>query len=113
MNQFVFLYRGGQRPSPSELGEQVLQKWAVWLKELSDKGHLIDRGQALDWQGKLVRGSEKTVTDGPFTEIKEIIGGFTLIRAKDLTQAAELAKGCPILERGGQVEVRPVMKLET
>src|SRR4051794_19585389 len=43
MNEFVFLYRGGQRPSPSELGEQVLQRWAAWLKELADNGHLVDR----------------------------------------------------------------------
>jgi hypothetical protein len=51
------------------------------------------------------------ITDGPFAEAKDVIGGFTLIKADDVAQAAELAKGCPILERGGDVEVRPVMSM--
>lgn len=52
------------------------------------------------------------ITDGPFAEAKDVIGGYTLIKARDVSEAAELAKGCPLIERGGQVEVRPVMKLD-
>ncbi len=52
------------------------------------------------------------VTDGPFAEAKDVIGGYSLIKARDLSEAAELAKGCPILDRGGRVEVRPVMKYD-
>jgi len=51
------------------------------------------------------------VTDGPFAEAKDLVGGYTLIEAKDLAEAAELSKGCPIFERNGFVEVRPVMKM--
>src|SRR5215472_15520729 len=68
-------------------------------------------GPTLERAGKLVKGSKKAVTDGPFAEAKDIIGGFTLIEARDLDQATELSKGCPILEVEGSVEVRPVMKL--
>jgi hypothetical protein len=59
----------------------------------------------------VVRGKQKTVTDGPFAEAKDVVGGFTLIQARDLEQAAELSKGCPILEVGGSVEVRPIQAI--
>jgi hypothetical protein len=56
-----------------------------------------------------VKGKQKAVTDGPFAEAKDVVGGFTLIEARDLEQAVELSKGCPIFEVEGAVEVRPVM----
>jgi hypothetical protein len=111
MSEFVFLYRGGDRSgSPGEM-QQVLQKWMAWFKDLAEKGHLKDRGQPLERAGKLVKGKQATVTDGPFAEAKDLIGGYTLIEARDLEQAVDLSKGCPILQREGMVEVRPVMKL--
>jgi hypothetical protein len=112
MNDFVFLYRGGERPKSPELGQQVLERWMAWFKDLAAQGHLVDRGQPLERTGKVVRGAAKSVIDGPFAETKDVVGGYTLIRANDLAQAVEVAKGCPILERGGDVEVRPVMKLD-
>ena len=111
MSEFVFLYRSGQVTRWPEEAHQTMQKWAAWLKELADKGHIKDRGQPLDGRGKLVKGKQKVVTDGPFAEAKDIIGGYTLIEARDLEQAVELSKGCPIFERDGAVEVRPVMKM--
>src|SRR5215467_14624959 len=111
MNEFVFLYRGGSRDgSPAEM-QQVMQKWMNWFKELAEKGHVKDRGQPLERTGKLIKGKQKTVTDGPFAEAKDVVGGYTLIEARDLEHAVELSKGCPILEVDGGVEVRPVMKL--
>jgi hypothetical protein len=91
--------------------QQVLQKWMAWFKDLAENGHLKDRGQPLERAGKLVMGGKKTVMDGPFAEAKDIVGGYTLIEARDLDEAIELSKGCPILQREGMVEVRPVMKL--
>ena len=111
MSEFVFLYRGGDRPESAELGQQVLQKWMAWFKSLTDKGHILERGQPLERSGKIV-GDGRMVTDGPFAEAKDVVGGYTLIKARDISEAAELAKGCPILDRGGRVEVRPVMKLD-
>jgi len=60
----------------------------------------------------VVRGQNKTVTDGPFTEAKDLVGGFTLVEARDIDQAVELSRGCPIFEGGGSVEVRPIMKMD-
>ena len=111
MNEFVFLYHGGETGRSPERAQQMMQKWMVWFKELADNGHVKDRGQPLERTGKLVNGKRKAVTDGPFAEANDVVGGYTLILAKDLNEAAELSKGCPILEVDGQVEVRPVMKL--
>ena len=111
MNEFVFLYRGGQAGRSPEQAQQMMQKWMAWLKELAENGHVKDRGQPLERAGKLVNGKRKTVTDGPFAEAKDVVGGYTLILANDLDEAAELSKGCPILEVEGAVEVRPVMKM--
>jgi len=112
VSEFVYLYRGGDGPSDSpEQGEQQMQKWVAWMQQLGEKGHMKDRGQPLERTGKVVRGKDKTITDGPYAETKDLVGGYTLIEAKDLSQAAELSKGCPIFEYGGIVEVRPVMKM--
>ncbi len=112
MSEFLFLYRGGEAASSPERMQQTMQKWMAWLKELGEKGHIKDQGQPLERTGKLVRGRQKIVTDGPFPEAKDVVGGYTLIEARDLAQAVELSKGCPILEADGAVEVRPIMKMD-
>jgi hypothetical protein len=111
MSEFVYLYRGGRRPESPAGAEKELQKWVAWLDDLVGKGHIKDRGQPLDPAGKVVRDRAGSVTDGPYAESKDIVGGFTIVEATDLVQAAELAKGCPTFENGGFVEVRPVMKM--
>lgn len=111
MSEFVFLYRGGRRADSPAEGEKIMQQWITWMQELADKGHLKDRGQPLEEDGKVVRGKQRTITDGPYPESKDIVGGYTLIQAKNLNEAAELANGCPIFDRDGLVEVRPVMEM--
>jgi hypothetical protein len=113
MSEFVYLYRGGETARSPENMQQTLQKWIVWLKDLSEKGYVKDPGHPLERAGKLVKGKQKRVTDGPFFEAKDIIGGYTLVEARDLEQAVELSKGCPIFEAEGAVEVRPVLKIST
>ena len=111
MSEFLFLYRGGDAGRSPERMQQMMQKWMAWMKELGAKGHLKDQGHPLERTGKLVKGQKKAVTDGPYAETKDIVGGYTLIEARDLDQATELSKGCPIFENDGQVEVRPIMQL--
>jgi hypothetical protein len=111
MSEFVYLYRGGERPTGTpEQMQQQMQRWMAWMKELSEKGHVKDPGHPLEHSGKLVTGKHKTITDGPFAEAKDVIGGYTLVQARDLAQAADLTSGCPIFDVGGSVEVRPIMK---
>jgi len=112
MSEFVYLYLGGEAGRSRERMQQMMQKWMTWLKQLGEQGHIKDQGQPLERAGKLVKGKQKTVTDGAFAEAKDVVGGYTLIEARDLEQAVELSKGCPIFEVEGAVEVRPVLKMD-
>ena len=112
MSEYVFLYRGADRGGSPDAMQQRMQKWVAWMKELGEKGHIKDQGHPLERVGRLVKGRQKTVTDGPFAEAKDAVGGYTLIQARDLDQAVELSKGCPIFEgEDGTVEVRPVLSM--
>ena len=111
MSEFTFLYRGGDGPVSPEQMQQTMQKWFAWFKELGENGHLRDRGHPLESVGRVVKGNQKIVTDGPYAEAKDLVGGFSLIEAKDLAHAVELSKRCPILATGGSVEVRPVRQI--
>ena len=113
MSEFVFLFRAteaGQREAMGtpERAQQSLQTWLAWIRALETKGHLKDRGQPLEPTGKVVRGKKKVVTDGPYLEAKDLLLGFIVIEARDLTEAVELSKGCTFVEGGGSVEIRPV-----
>ena len=117
MSQFLYLYRMAGTARQDAMGtperaQQSMQRWMAWMRDLDAQGHLKDRGQPLEQTGKVVRGQQKAVTDGPFTEAKDLIGGFSIVEARDIDQAVELSRGCPILDGGGSVEVRPVMKMD-
>jgi hypothetical protein len=117
MSEFALLYRSTQEAHLDSMGsperaQQSMTKWRAWFKEMSEKGQLKSIGQPLERVGSVVTGKKKTVTDGPYAETKDVIGGFSIIEARDLEQAARIASGCPILELGGCVEVRPVMQLQ-
>ena len=111
MSEFTYLFRGRQVASSREQMQMTMQKWAAWFKELTVQGHLKEPGHPLEHSGKTVKGSEKIIIDGPFPEAKDVIGGYVVIEATDLDQAVELAKGCPILDVEGSVEVRPIQQI--
>jgi hypothetical protein len=112
MNKFLYLFHSNPQvlkaASPEEM-ERLMKAWMKWTEELRQAGHLEQLGERLKPAGKLVRGKEKAVTDGPFAEAKDTIGGYLLVQASDLDQAVELSKGCPIFELDGGVEVRPIL----
>ena len=117
MTQFALLYRSTNEAHREAMGspekaQASLVKWRAWIKEMTEKGQLKSVGQPLERVGKVVSGRKKVVTDGPFTETKDVLGGFSIIEAKDLDEAARIASGCPMLEGGGSVEVRPILKLD-
>ena len=108
MSEFVYLYRGGERSDSPALAEKEMQKWVAWMEDLGKQGHLKDRGQPLEREGKIVSGKNRVVSDGPFAESKEAIGGYFYLTVTDENEAIEIAKQCPGLEYGSVVEVRPV-----
>jgi hypothetical protein len=109
MAKFLFIYRGKPdahaKMTPDEMQKQM-EKWRTWITEGMQKGWMLDPGDALNEDGKVV--TAKIVTDGPFVESKEILGGFSIVQADTIEAAAKLAKGCPGLLVGGSVEVRPM-----
>jgi hypothetical protein len=109
MSQFVFLYRGWAAPESAQEMQQQVKQWMDWFKELADQGHLKDRGHPLERTGRIVKDKGRSVTDGPYAEAKDFIGGYTLIEASDIDQAVKLSLGCPNFETGGFVEVRAVL----
>jgi hypothetical protein len=92
--------------------QQHFEKWVAWFKDLNAKGYIKDPGHPLEGAGKVVSGKRKVVNDGPYAEAKDVVGGYIIVEANDLADAAELSKGCPILEVGGSVEVRPIQQLK-
>lgn len=110
MAKFMYLFRsnpGLYRTMSPEQMQQYTQKWMDWRAALDKGGNIVQLGERLDGSGKVVRGQSKAVTDGPFVEVKDSIQGYLIVQADDLDQAVELAKGCPVLEGDGTVEVRP------
>jgi hypothetical protein len=117
MSQFVLLYRSSDESFREHMGtpekaQQSMMKWRAWIKDMTEKGQLKNAGQPLERSGKVVGGRSRTVTDGPYAETKDLVGGFSIIEAPDIAEAARIASGCPILEGGGSVEVRPVRQFE-
>jgi hypothetical protein len=108
MANFLFLYRRGNdlaSKMPPEEMQRHMQKWQAWISEGLEKGWMLDSGDALTQEGRVVN-ARKVVTDGPFVEAKEIVGGYSIVQADTIDGAATLAKGCPALLTGGSVEVR-------
>ncbi|HTJ49626.1 MAG TPA: YciI family protein [Cyclobacteriaceae bacterium] len=110
MKDFLFVFRNDSlsqpKGSPEEM-QAMTKKWMDWIGGIAAQNKLVDRGNRLDGAGKVVRPNN-VITDGPYSEIKELIGGYTLVKANSLEEAAALAKGCPILTIGGNVEVREI-----
>jgi hypothetical protein len=110
MKDFLLLFRNDMTPmskrSPEEMQESM-KLWMDWIGGIAAQNKLVDRGNKLEYDGKVMQ-SNQVVTDGPYTEIKEVLGGYTVVRAESLEEATELAKGCPILGMGGNVEIRQI-----
>ena len=115
MEKFIYLFRGGDNhahnAADSELATKNMQAWMTWMQSLQQKGILVG-GEPLQPTGKQVNGSKKVVTNGPFVEAKEMVGGYLIVNAKDIDEAVEISKGCPIFNEDGKLEVRPIQKME-
>ena len=112
MKDYLFLFRGGEmnKLSPEEV-QKHMQKWGSWIKNLADAGK-FKGGEPLGDESRVVKGTKKVVTDGPFAESKELVGGYLIITAKDLNEATEMAKDCPIYEVNGVTEVRDIHHMD-
>lgn len=114
MADFLYLYRNSIAARNAAMGtpearQKSMERWTAWLRDLDEKGHLRSAGQPLEASSSTVKGGTRAVVDGPFAEAKDVIGGYSIVIADNIKQAAELAKGCPALDDAdGSVEVRPI-----
>lgn len=103
MPKFIFAYHGGGKPETEEEGAKVMAAWQGWLEGMGE--NCVDMGNPV--------GMSKTVSAGGVSDDggSNPLSGYTIVEAADIDAAVELAKGCPILEGGGTVEVAPIMEM--
>jgi len=111
MKEFLLLFRGGDAERKQLSPEQIqahMKHWQDWIGSIAQKNILVG-AQPLESGGKVLKGTSKRLTDGPFMEGKEILGGYVLLKANTIEEATEIAKGCPNLEtESGTVEIREI-----
>ncbi|WP_134091590.1 YciI family protein [Olivibacter sp. XZL3] len=110
MKEFALIFRlkdiADFQPSPEQMQERM-----NWLGSIAAQNKLVDKGNTLlpaTGSAKTVK-PDNVVTDGPYTEIKEFISGYIVVRAESIDEAVAMAKGNPIFKIGGNIEVREVL----
>lgn len=107
---YMLIFRGTdwyKGLSPEQM-QQVMDQWTQWFNGLKEQGKAT-AGNPLEREGKIVSGPQgRVISDGPFAESKEAIGGYFLLAVETLDEAVAIAQRCPGLPHGIKVEVRPV-----
>ncbi len=113
MSEFMLIFRSVE--STEELTKKELmaqiQPWEEWIGGIAAQGKLVSTNKLIDHQGRVLKPGG-VITDGPFVEIKETLGGYLILNAENLEEATTLAHGCPVLSIGGNVEIREIHVLE-
>jgi hypothetical protein len=109
MKEFVLIFRINNitdaKPSPEQMQERM-----NWLAGIAAQNKLADKGNTLSPVSAKTIKPGNVVTDGPYTEIKEFVSGYVVVRTATIEEAVELAKANPIFKMGGNIEVREVIK---
>ena len=110
MKDFMLLFRQPSfdysKASPEEM-KALGKKWQDWAGGIAAQGKMVNNGQRLSLEGKVLKPGG-IITDGPFVEIREVLGSFIVVKADSLEEATTLAHGCPAIDQGGSVEIRPI-----
>jgi hypothetical protein len=111
MEKFMLIFHGGQMDgmSPEQM-QAHMGKWFAWIEKLNKKDQYV-AGEPLLPGGKLITG-KKTVTDGPYTEGKEVVGGFFIVNAANYDEAIKICDDYPDYDYNGSIQVRQVMKMD-
>ena len=114
MKEFLLIFRRENTPgnppmSPEQL-QAMMKPWQDWLGSIAAQNKLVTAGNRLESNGTVLKPNN-VITNGPYVEIKEAVGGYSIIKAGTLEEATEMSKGCPILIVGGSVEVRAIIPM--
>jgi hypothetical protein len=92
---------------------RIIKEYGAWATKMREEKRFVGGEKLADDAGKVLRpkGGKIVVTDGPYAESKEIVGGYFAISARDYAEACEVAQACPHLKYGGRVEVRQIHEL--
>ncbi|OJU74786.1 MAG: transcription initiation protein [Bacteroidetes bacterium 47-18] len=111
MKEFALIFRlkdlADFKPTPEQMQERM-----NWLAGIASQNKLVDKGNTLlpfAGSAKTVR-PDNMVTDGAYTEIKEFISGYIVVRTETIDEAVEIAKANPVFKIGGSIEVREILK---
>jgi hypothetical protein len=110
-SDYLLLFRGPEWDeglSPAQL-QEAIGKTMAWFDGLFKTGR-VKSGQPLGREGKTISGKNATVSDGPFMESKEMVGGYLWVQVANEQEAVAIARSYPMLERGVIVEVRPILQ---
>ena len=110
MKEFALLFRFpnlDRSNLSSEEMKALTKKWMDWAGSIAAQGKLANHGIRLTPEGKVLKAGG-VITDGPFVEIREMLGSFIIVKAENFDDAVTLAHGCPAIDQGGSVEIRPV-----
>lgn len=92
----------------SDMRRELVEKWNAWYDGLAAQGK-VEHGQPLEVTGRVVSGPRgERVSDGPYAEAKEVVGGYFYLRVANIDEATEIARQCPSLPHGLSVEIRQV-----
>jgi hypothetical protein len=114
MKEFIMIFRSEINPSFGPSPEQMqsnIQHWMDWSAGIAAQGKMAS-GNRLSFEGKTLKPNN-VIADGPYAEVKEIIGGYVIVKATNIDEAMKLAEGCPILAHGGHVEVRNILSINS
>ncbi len=113
MKEFMMIFRNAYQPAFKPSAEQLqanIKQWQDWMGGVAAQGKFIETNR-LSSDGSKILKANSVITDGPYAEVKEIVGGYLIVKAADINEAIKLAEGCPILAIGGNVEVREVIPM--
>ena len=113
MKEFMMIFRneksdGSKIPSEEQM-QLIMSEWQSWIKGIAANGKFSGTNRLYP-EGRTLKPGN-IVTDGPYAEVKEMIGGYLVVKADSLEEAVKMAESCPNIKYGGNVEVRTVMPI--
>lgn len=113
--EFLLVFRNetnkvNEPVSPEQI-QAMMKPWQDWIGSIAAQNKLSSSGNRLTPEGRVLKPGN-IITDGPYVEIKEAIGGYIIVKADSYEEVVQLSKDCPILKAGGNVEIRQIVPMD-